>query len=197
MSERRPAGLLDEESPRPGESFLARLHRRKTEAREHLPAVAEAAPGAGEPEAQETVGAPPPPALTDADMPPLESLTIDSDFTGFLSEKVSESLRRAALRRLFHSSEFNIVDGLDEYAEDFTRFEALGDIVTADMRHQIEVAARKQAEAAKQALLDGTADEPESAMSTQAEPEQAAEDDADAGERKDGEPRTPTADETQ
>ena len=42
---------------------------------------------------------------TDADMPPLESLSADSDFTGFLSPKVSESLRRAALRKLFHGDD--------------------------------------------------------------------------------------------
>ena len=35
--------------------------------------------------------------LTDADMPPLESLTEDSDYSGFLSPKVSEDLRRSAL----------------------------------------------------------------------------------------------------
>jgi hypothetical protein len=87
-------------------------------------------------------------------MPPLETLTADSDYSGFLSPKVSESLRRAALRRLFHGSAFNVIDELDDYAEDFTTFEALGDIVTADMRHQIEVEARKQAAAVKQALLD-------------------------------------------
>ena len=87
-------------------------------------------------------------------MPPLESLTADSDYSGFLSPRVSEGLRRAALRRLFHGAEFNVVDGLDEYADDFTRFETLGEIVTADMRHLLEVQARRQAEALKQALLD-------------------------------------------
>ena len=86
-------------------------------------------------------------------MPPLESLSADSDFTGFLSPKVSETLRRAALRKLFHASTFNVVDELDDYAEDFTTFEALGDIITADMRYQIELQAKRNAEAAKQALL--------------------------------------------
>ncbi len=95
----------------------------------------------------------PPAALTDADMPPVDSLGADSDYTGFLSPKISEPLRRAALRKLFHSAEFNVIDELDDYAEDFTTFTALGDLVTADMRHPLEVEAKKQAEALQQARM--------------------------------------------
>lgn len=91
--------------------------------------------------------------LTDADMPPIESLTAESDFTGFLSPKVSEALRKMALRKLFHGAEFNIRDGLDEYDGDYTKFEPLGDLVTSDMKFQIEMEARKKAEQAKQALV--------------------------------------------
>ncbi|WP_428623981.1 DUF3306 domain-containing protein [Sedimenticola sp.] len=80
---------------------------------------------------------------TDADMPPIDSLDETSDYTGFLSEKVSEALRRQALRKLFHSEAFNVCDGLDDYAGDFTSFAALGDIVTADMRHQLALAKEK------------------------------------------------------
>ncbi|NIQ95758.1 MAG: hypothetical protein GWN87_17280, partial [Desulfuromonadales bacterium] len=45
---------------------------------------------------------------------------------------------------------FNIRDGLDDYDEDFRTFASLGDIVTADMKHQQELAearAREQAQA--------------------------------------------------
>jgi len=80
---------------------------------------------------------------TDADMPPLESLTLDSDYRGFLSPRVSETLRRQALRKLFHSPVFNVRDGLDDYDEEFTAFAELGDIVTADMRHQLEMEAQR------------------------------------------------------
>jgi len=82
--------------------------------------------------------------LTDADMPPLESLNEDSDYTGFLSPKVSEALRKQALRKLFGSPAFNIRDGLDDYDGDYTYFEKLGDIITADMRHQIEMESRRR-----------------------------------------------------
>lgn len=80
--------------------------------------------------------------LTDADMPPLDSLGPDSDYSGFLSRGVSRSLRRQALRRLFSSPHLNVVDGLDDYAEDFTGLAPLGDVVTAEMRYRLEQAAR-------------------------------------------------------
>ncbi len=175
---KQPSNPVDQEQlSSPGESFVQRFHRRKQEARRAdgdeaaAPTSSERLPR-GDPSS-----ATPAPELTDADMPPLESLTVDSDYSGFLSSKVSESLRRAALRKLFHSSELNVIDGLDDYAEDFTNFAALGDLVTAEMRHRIEVEAKKQAEAAKQALLqdqespaeDG-ADAADTAATEQAEP---------------------------
>lgn len=85
----------------------------------------------------------PTPLPTDADMQPIESLTEDSDYTGFLSPKVSEALRKQALHKLFHSPSFNICDGLDDYDGDYTSFEKLGGIITADMKHQIEIEARR------------------------------------------------------
>jgi len=84
------------------------------------------------------------PVLTDADMPPIESLNEESDYSGFLSPEVSDGLRKQALRKLFLGSGFNVCDGLDDYDEDYTSFAKLGDIVTADMRHQMEMEARKQ-----------------------------------------------------
>ncbi|MFV2005251.1 MAG: DUF3306 domain-containing protein, partial [Gammaproteobacteria bacterium] len=77
--------------------------------------------------------------LTDEDMPPIESLTADSDYTGFMSPEVSDDLRRLALRKLFHGAEFNICDGLDDYDGDYSSFAKLGSIVTSDMKHQIEM----------------------------------------------------------
>jgi hypothetical protein len=90
--------------------------------------------------------------LTDEDMPPIESLTPDSDYADFLSPGVSEGLRKLALRKLFHGEAFNIRDGLDEYDGDYTQFEKLGDIVTSDMQHQLEREAQRKAE---QLLQDG------------------------------------------
>ena len=142
---RRPRPAPEsEETPDPNEPLLARFHRRKLEAREkarQLPAQAENRE-------------PPPIPLTDADMPPVEGLDFGSDFSGFLSPKVSDALRRAALRKLFHSPALNVVDGLDEYADDFTQFEPLGDLITADMKHQMVQALEREKEAAKQHLSE-------------------------------------------
>ncbi|MCB2261988.1 MAG: DUF3306 domain-containing protein [Candidatus Thiosymbion ectosymbiont of Robbea hypermnestra] len=76
------------------------------------------------------------PALTDADMPPIESLDEDSDYSPFLSPKVSQGLRRQALRRLFGLPRFQGSDGLNDYDEDYRRFTALGDVITHEMRRR-------------------------------------------------------------
>ena len=80
----------------------------------------------------------------DAQMPAVETLDAESDYSGFLSPKVSEELRSLALRKLFHCASFNVCDGLDDYAEDFTNFTKLGDVITADMRWRAEIEALKK-----------------------------------------------------
>lgn len=90
------------------------------------------------------------PVLSDADMEPVETLTENSDFSKFMSPGVSDELRNLALRKMFQAPFFNIRDGLDEYDEDYTTFEKLGDIVTADMRHQIDMEAKRKLEAEQQ-----------------------------------------------
>ncbi|MEE9326287.1 MAG: DUF3306 domain-containing protein [Cocleimonas sp.] len=83
-------------------------------------------------------------ALTDEDMPDLETLGEDSDYSGFMSSNVSETLRKLALQTLFHGKSYNIRDGLDEYDGDYTSFEKLDpSVITADMRHLMEVEAEK------------------------------------------------------
>jgi hypothetical protein len=91
------------------------------------------------------------PVLTDADMPPIESLNENSDYSGFMSPGVSSQLRKLALRKLFAGAGFNIRDGLDDYDEDFTSFEPLGDLVTSDMKHQAEMAEKRKREAEEKA----------------------------------------------
>lgn len=127
-------GLLGRWSRRKAQVLAEELDEEK-EARLEL--VAEATDAVEETE--------PPPS--DEDMPPLESLDDSSDYSGFLSPNVSEELRRLALRQLFRSTVFNKVDGLDDYDEDFTRFEPLGDIVTSDMKFQLEQEAQRKAQA--------------------------------------------------
>lgn len=83
--------------------------------------------------------------LTDKDMPDIETLNEDSDFSGFMSTSVSEGLRNMALKKLFMGKSYNIRDGLDEYDGDYTKFEKMpSTMVTSDMKHMIEVEAKKQ-----------------------------------------------------
>lgn len=160
------------------EGFLGRWSRRKAEAlqseelAQEMESVEEQPLQAVEEAPIEEVAPPP----SDEDMPPLETLNEDSDYSGFLSPNVSEELRKRALRKLFSSAVFNEVDGLDDYDEDFTSFEPLGDLVTADMKHRMEMEAKKKMEEmtddeAAEELVDDES-EPESleALDESAEP---------------------------
>ena len=81
--------------------------------------------------------------LTDADMPSVESLDAGADVGAFLSPKVSDALRKRALRAVFRQARFNVRDGLDDYDEDFTAFPPLAKM-TAEMRRLL--ADKQQAE---------------------------------------------------
>ena len=112
------------------------------------------------------------PGLTDADMPPLESLSGTSDVSAFLDRGVSAALRRAALRRVFGAPEFNVRDGLNDYDADFTRFEPLGDTITCDMKFH---AARRAREAAEREAADaGREDEDGPGTGLREDPEDGA-----------------------
>lgn len=97
---------------------------------------------------------------TEADLPPIESLSPDSDYSQFMSPKVSDSLRQTALRKLFGLAQFNVRDGLDDYDEDYTQFRSLGDTVTADMRYHTERRAAQAHEEQQNAAADEPAAEP-------------------------------------
>ncbi len=92
------------------------------------------------------------PLLTDEDMPAVETLTSESDISMFFNRGVSKAARNAAFKYLFQLPKYNIRDGLNDYDEDYTYFEPLGDTVTCDMKFHQE---RKEREAreAEEALL--------------------------------------------
>ncbi len=61
------------------------------------------------------------------DLPPIETLNRDSDFSRFMKDKVPDYIKRKALRRMFLSDPFyNAVDGLNDYDEDFTLLAQMG-----------------------------------------------------------------------
>lgn len=75
--------------------------------------------------------------LTDEDMPDVESLTAESDVSMFMAKNVSNALRMRALNKIFMSPQFNVYCLCAEYAEDYTNFTPLGDIVPHDLKSAI------------------------------------------------------------
>jgi hypothetical protein len=108
------------------EGFLRRWSRRKAEARsvpttavENPSVAAEAAPASREqpPEPERGASAP----IDPKDLPDIESLDANSDFTVFMRPGVPEHLRTLALRKLWRSDPtFSKLDGMVEYGEDYS-----------------------------------------------------------------------------
>ena len=115
-------------------SFLHRWSRRKREAaRTAQPPVepAATAPAAAAP----AVVAPPTPVQAEPPpLPPVESLTLESDFAPFLSAKVDETVKRAAMRKLFSDPHFNVMDGLDVYIDDYSKTEPIPAAMLASLQ---------------------------------------------------------------
>jgi hypothetical protein len=106
---------------------LSRWSRRKLAAAAEAPAPA-SAPGVVPPPAPGVSGPPAP-----VELPPVESLTFESDFTAFLRPGVDDKVKRAALKQLFRDPRFNIMDGLDTYIDDYTKADPIPADVLADL----------------------------------------------------------------
>jgi hypothetical protein len=111
-----------------GGNFLSRWSRRKIEARR--------APAPAEPASLPTTAraaVPPVDNRNDAPdaavpLPPIEELRgLQSEYRDFLRPEIDESLRRSALKKLFHDPHFNTMDGLDTYIDDYTKADPIPD----------------------------------------------------------------------
>jgi hypothetical protein len=67
------------------------------------------------------------------DLPPLDKLTPQSEFSGFMHPKVEDALRRAALKKLFSDPHFNIPDPYEAYSGDWTVGEPISDEMMATL----------------------------------------------------------------
>lgn len=115
---------MADEPETPERFSLSRWSRRKHEAARGVVPAAEATPARVDALAASAAIAPAVPgtdAQADAPLPPVESLTIESDFSAFMQPKVDEDVKRAALKKLFSDSRFNVMDGLDIYTGDYTQ----------------------------------------------------------------------------
>ena len=110
---------------------LRRWSRRKLGAAREAQATAQMShvAAAPPPAADSTVAAAPATSVapTPVELPPIESLTIESDFTVFFQPQVDETLKRAALKQLFRDPRFNVMDGLDIYVGDYTKSDPIPD----------------------------------------------------------------------
>ena len=93
------------------EAFLERWSRRKNEQKD-LPAKDEK----------------PAPQL-----PPVDKLTPDSDFSPFMHPKVEDALRRVALKKLFSDPHFNVPDPFEAYSGDWTGGEPISQEMLATL----------------------------------------------------------------
>jgi len=110
---------------------LSRWSRRKLAAAAEAPAPAPASAPAVVPAPATAPGVLTPSAALE--LPPVESLTFDSDFTAFLQPGVDDELKRAALKQLFRDPRFNIMDGLDTYIGDYTKADPIPPDIVADL----------------------------------------------------------------
>ena len=103
-------------------NFLSRWSRRKL-GKDKSPAEPEPqveAPAQPGPEELEQVPQP---------LPPVASLTPESDFKPFMRPDVDPGVKQAAMKQLFKDPHFNVMDGLDTYIDDYS----IADPIPAEM----------------------------------------------------------------
>jgi hypothetical protein len=110
----------DDKAGREAEPFLSRWSRRKDESRREVE--------------EQSAGKSPEPDTVALQLPALDKLTFESDYRGFLHPKVSEEMRRAALKKLFSDPHFNVMDGLDVYIDDYSKTEPIPAAMLASLR---------------------------------------------------------------
>ena len=101
--------------------------------------------------------------------PPVDKLTPESDFTGFMHPKVEDALRRVALKKLFSDPHFNVADPFEAYSGDWTGGEPIPEEMLAALNQ------------AKRLLFDDNKE----ADGEKKEPEKTATPDSDEPGRKD------------
>jgi uncharacterized protein DUF3306 len=108
---------------------LSRWSRRKLATAIEAPAPPPTSAPATAPAPATALSVPPAPV----ELPPVESLTFDSDFTAFLRPGVDDKVKRAALKQLFRDPRFNVMDGLDTYIDDYTKADPIPPDMLADL----------------------------------------------------------------
>ena len=118
--------------------FLSRWSRRKLASKATSTAGPDRSTADVVPAAAGTQLIPDPPVASQAQppapLPPVDSLTPDSDFTPFMKSEVDPQLKRQALKALFQDPRFNVMDGLDVYIDDYSKSEPIPAAMLASLR---------------------------------------------------------------
>jgi hypothetical protein len=115
-----------------------------------------------------------------AELPPVDSLTFESDFSAYLRANVEESVKRAALKKLLHDPRFNVMDGLDIYIDDYTKNDPIPEEMLKTLEH------------ARSTLFPPQAQAEETAQQTEQQTAQAAAEAPKPETGTDGDPRQDT-----
>jgi hypothetical protein len=106
------------------EGFLSRWSRRKLDAAKEAPKPAPVAAPASAASAVKP------------ELPSIDSLQgLLSEYKEFLRPGVDETLRRAALKKLFRDPHFNVMDGLDVYIDDYSKSDPIPDAMLKALAH--------------------------------------------------------------
>ena len=138
------------------EAFLSRWSRLKREAPEREKAIEE----------KQQAEAQPAPAL-----PPVETLTPQSDFAGFMHPKVKEELRRMALRKLFSDPHFSTPDPFEPFSGDWTVGEPIGQELLAKLSQTRSVLFSREEREKQDQEAEAAAEPPPEGESKQDEPD--------------------------
>lgn len=135
------ADVVDEAS-----GFLGRWARRKADARLGKPlpepdppmsvVVTPSTVATTTPELESGERPQAPAAAPTIPVPTLEdtkALTKDSDFTPFMGRQVGPEVRNAAMKKLFADPQFNVMDGLDTYIDDYSKSEPIPESMLRQM----------------------------------------------------------------
>jgi hypothetical protein len=103
-------------------------------------------------------------------LPPIDSLTFESDFKVFMHSKVEESVKRAALKKLFSDPRFNVMDGLDTYIDDYTKADPIPESLLSQLEHARATLLGPQREEKREEEPEEKDDEPQQEAAQGAEP---------------------------
>lgn len=165
------------------ENFLSRWSKRKLEVRaqeklaEEAPVVQAAVPLQGLDSGQGAVAGelstpkPVEQTATQPDLPlpteeDLHAVKQGGDIKAFMVDKVSTELKNKAFKALFSRPEFNVMDGLDIYIDDYSKFTPLSQEDIAKMTLSKQLLSRPDLEIPKISDIEAGLEKLESAISS-------------------------------